>query len=186
MRTPIAAVVLFLTTSAEASTLHLARGELKLTRTGHATLTIVVRSTSVEAREVVQAIELPVGMTATAVSVAIGESDPVTSIAFARDEARANYESVVAMIKDPALLEHDGARRAILSVFPVRRDVPATVIIELTATSLVTANQLAHLDEHTSLVAAPNLHARGVARYAYYRAPAVPKVADERLAWRAR
>lgn len=164
MRTPIiVSIVVVLAAGAHAATARRPHGELELVRTGHATLTFVFDSQSADDREVVQSIELPVGMTVTALSVAMGDAEPVRSFAFAKLDGRATYDRIVEQIRDPALLEYRGERRASLRVFPVRRGAPATVVLELTATSLVHASQLVHLDAHVSLLAAPQLEAPTVA-----------------------
>ncbi len=146
------AIVILGASTAGASTLH---RPTEVTDNGHAKITLVVTSHSVEGREVVEPVEIPVGMTATALTVAIGDDAPVHSFAAATGSAREQYDDIVALLKDPALLEYRDARHAILRVFPVRRGAPAKVTIELTATSLVRANELAHLDAQTSLLADP-------------------------------
>jgi len=138
--------------TAGASTL---RHSVEVTDNGHSTMTVVVTSHSVEGREVVQPVEIPVGMTATGLTVAICEEPALHSFATDKPTARQEYDDTVAMIKDPALLEYRDARHAMLRVFPVRRGAPAKVTIELTATSLVAAQKLVHVDEHVSVLAAP-------------------------------
>jgi hypothetical protein len=145
------AIIILMASTAGASTL---RHPVEVTDNGHATITLVVTSRSVAGREVVEPIEIPVGMTATALTVAI-DGESLQSFAVNKHVARDQYDNTVAMIKDPALLEYRDDRHATLHVFPVRRGAPATVTIELTATSLVRANELAHLDAQTSLLADP-------------------------------
>jgi hypothetical protein len=158
MRTTIIAILLF-TTVAEASTLRRSRGELEVTDTGHATLTVVLKSSSIDGAEVVQEIDLPHGMTATGMSMAMG-NELAVSVVVSPTFGRATYDEIVREIKDPALLEYRGDGRAVLRVFPVRRDTPATVVIELTATSLVSAADLRHLGKMTSLLAVPGVRVR--------------------------
>ena len=142
---------------------------------GHATMTLAVTSQSREATEVAMPIELPVGMTATGISIAHSGSEPVHGFAFSVRDGRGRYEAIVQQIKDPALLEYDAAGHATLRVFPIRRDEPATVVIELTATSLVRANDLVHADEHVSLLAAPSIRDPSqITRILYARAAIAP------------
>jgi hypothetical protein len=145
------AIIVFTASTAAASTLH---HPVEVTDNGHSTITLILTSRSIEGREVVEPVEIPAGMTATALTVAI-DGETLHSFVADRKVARGQYDSTVALMKDPALLEYRDARHAVLRVFPVRRGAPAKVTIELTATSLAHANELTHLDVQVSLLADP-------------------------------
>jgi|HubBroStandDraft_6_1064221.scaffolds.fasta_scaffold91471_3 hypothetical protein len=161
MHTSIIAIILCVG-GADASASHARRGELVVTGPGHATLTFVLHSASSEPSELVEPIELPVGMTATALHVSI-DGVELRSTSLASGDARASYDDVVRRLKDPALLEYRSEGVAILRVFPIRRDTPATVVVELTARSLAEAAVLVHLDSHVSLFAMPRVAPEAVA-----------------------
>ncbi len=154
MHTSVVTVTFLLGLGISAAAAAAPSGELQVIDPGHATLTLTLRSTSVEAAEVVAPIELPYGMVATRLRVSAAGAD-MRSTTVAAGEGRGDYDAIVARLKDPALLELVGDRRATLHVYPVRRDAPATVVIELTARSLANAHELAYLDQATSLFAVP-------------------------------
>jgi len=155
------ALGLVLASTASASTRgHSRRGELARLDNGHATFTFTLATTSIEAEELVQTVELPVGMTATGLTVSIGGSTPSRAITMEPTNGRTTFDEIVRRMKDPALLERTGVATATLRVFPVQRGAPATVVIELTATGLVNAHSLVHLDDKVALLAAPEFDAR--------------------------
>jgi hypothetical protein len=160
-----------------------AHGTLDRVDNGHLTLTFVLKTASADPREVVETIEVPVGMTATAITLSSADGEPVRSLAFETEQSKTKYDRIVAQIKDPALLEYVSPRRAILHVFPVSRAQPATIVVELTATGLAEAGGVQRLGPTVSFVAAPQLDVvdRPSIRYAS-RGSSVPKVDDERLA----
>src|SRR5690242_4336633 len=99
MRTPL----LFLLVS---STAYAGRhGALERVDNGHAKITFVFQTSSRDAVEIVQPIELPVAMTATGVAVAIGDAEPARSVPLRTAAARRVYDEIVREIRDPALLE---------------------------------------------------------------------------------
>ena len=156
------------------------RGALERIDNGHSKLTFVLRTHAAELTEVVETIDVPVGMTATAIVLSSRDTEPVRSLAFESVPGKVRYERIVAAIKDPALLEYVGPRRAILHVFPVSKAAPATVVVELTATALAEANGIERLAPRVSFIAAPNLTTDDVVRLAF-RAASVPRVDDDRL-----
>jgi hypothetical protein len=187
MRALIIAAIVIAASGAEASASSRSHGDLERIDNGHATLTFVFKSSSKDAREVIEAIELPVGMSATGLRISIEGSEAASAIAFAPKNGRDVYEGIVAQIKDPALLEYTGPNRATLRVFPVRRGAPATVVIELTATSLVNATELVHLGQRVSLLAAPRLPNPDDERSFATRYSVVSiVVAEEKLQWHRR
>ncbi len=154
------------------------RGILKRIDNGHATLTLAVTTQSREPTDVVIPIELPVGTTATGLTYTMAGSDPIRALAFEASGGHSRYDGIVAQIRDPALLEADGDGKVTLHVFPVRRGEGATVVVELTASSLVRANELVHVDERMSLLAAPDLHEPSdMPRVLYTRIAIAPRAA---------
>ena len=158
------------------------RGELERIDNGHATLTFVLKTDSATPRELVETVELPVGMAATAITVSTDGGEPARSVAFASELGKDKYEGIVAAIKDPALLEYESPGRAVLHVFPVRKGMPATVVVELTAAALAEAHVVERLGPSVAFVAAPDLEpATLLVALRETRVSAVPSVDDARL-----
>jgi hypothetical protein len=148
-------VTIVVITSARATAAPRLHGTLAVIDPDHAKLTLVVGTMSRVATGSVARVELPAGMKATALTVATEIDTASWSIAVAPETARTIYNELVAPRRDPAMLEYWSGREAILSVFPVRRDAPATVVIELVSDSVVYANDIPYLDVSVSLIAAP-------------------------------
>ena len=96
----------------------------------HVTMTMALATRSKELREValLLATSSQVGVIGLGLDTAEG-----TEVGYATEPAaaRSTYESIVATIKDPALLEQIAPGKLALKVFPVSRDVPATITMEL-------------------------------------------------------
>jgi hypothetical protein len=180
MRISIIAAALACAGTAYASPTGVTRGVLERVDNGHATLTFVLGTQSPEPTEIARLIDVPVGMTPTALTVSIGGREPARSQSFEPGIGEAQYAAIVAKIKDPALLEYVGPGRASLHVFPVSHGMEATVVIELTATSLAEVNKLERLGPTLAFVAAPDLSRATWERIAY-REGIAPRVDDERL-----
>lgn len=123
----------------------------------HAILTFVLTTTAAGARELIVPIELPEGMIATGLSVAMGKAPADSAVPVVARAARGTYDRIVEQIRDPALLEWMGDERLKLSVFPVVKGVPARVTIELTTTPGAASGRSARVDQQMSLLAAPGI-----------------------------
>ncbi len=161
----VAAVLLLAATTAEASTARrltkapkggtLSRAVLEAIDDDHATLTFVLTSNARQGSEVIVPIELPDGMIATGLTIAMGRAAGDSGIVYMAEAARGTYDRIVRQIKDPALLEWSDEGTLRLSVFPVVKGTPARVTIELTATS--EAINLARVTREMSLLAGPEI-----------------------------
>jgi hypothetical protein len=103
----------------------------------HVTLTLVLSSSAEDVRtapELVLPLDVSRDVAATRMIAAVGDVALVSTVSD-RDVARDTYQEVVEHLRDPALLERSAAlgdgERLMLHVFPVLRDHPATVTIEL-------------------------------------------------------
>ncbi|CAN5923782.1 hypothetical protein BH11MYX3_BH11MYX3_00390 [soil metagenome] len=134
---------------------NLAHAVLEAIDDDHATLSFVLTSNSRQGKEVIVPIDLPEGMTATGMTLAMGRAAGDSGVALVSEAARRTYDSIVRMIKDPALLEWTSEGRLQLSVFPVVKGTPARVTIELTATS--EASNLNRVTRQLSLLASPEI-----------------------------
>jgi hypothetical protein len=164
MRTlPIALLLVTATAAAEASTARriagapssgkLAHAVVEQVDDDHAVLTFVLTTTARGPQEITVPIDLPMGMAATGLSIAMGRDVAMSAVPLRAENARGIYDQVVRQVRDPALLEVTEEGGMLLSVFPVTRGVPARVTIELTAVDKVEG--LARVNYTTSLVAAP-------------------------------
>ncbi|MBA3464948.1 MAG: hypothetical protein H0T46_33750 [Deltaproteobacteria bacterium] len=96
----------------------------------HVTMTLALASRSRTAREV----GLPLFLSSQVTAVGLGLETPLgpeVGVAAEPAVARSTYEQIVSTMTDPALLEQLGPERFGLRVYPVARDAPATVTIEL-------------------------------------------------------
>ncbi len=153
MRTLPIAGFLVLTATATAAQASTAR-RLERFDDGHATLKVVLTTKEATAQELVVPIAVPAGMVVTGLSIRIGRDTPMIAQPLLASSARDVYDDVVAQLRDPALLEITRTGTMRLSVYPVTRDTPARVTIELT--SMHTVEGLARVDRVTSLVAVPD------------------------------
>lgn len=151
MRTlPIAGLLLLTATAAEAST----HRRLERLDDGHAILKVVLTTRQTTAQELTVPIDVPAGMVVTGLSIRIGRDAPMIAQPLRASAARDVYDDVVAQLRDPALLEITKTGSMRLSVYPVTKDTPARVTIELTSER--TIEGLVRVDRETSLVAAPD------------------------------
>lgn len=164
MRTlPLALLLVSVVTAAEASTARripgapssgkLAHAVVENVDDDHAVLTFVLTTTARGPQEITVPIDLPMGMAATGLSIAMGRDAAMSARPLRAESASGIYSEVVSQIRDPALLEitEDGLMK--LSVFPVTRGVPARVTIELTSVDKL--EDLLSVNRVTSLIAAP-------------------------------
>jgi hypothetical protein len=150
MRTlPIAGFLVLTATAAQASTAR----RLERFDDGHATLKVVLTTKEATAQELVVPIAVPAGMVVTGLSIRIGRDTPMIAQPLLASSARDVYDDVVAQLRDPALLEITRTGTMRLSVYPVTRDTPARVTIELTS---MDTEGVARVDRVTSLVAVPD------------------------------
>jgi hypothetical protein len=176
MRTlPIVALLLVTVAAAEASTLRriagapssgkLAHAVVEDADEDHAVLTFVLTTTKRGRQEVTVPIDLPMGMAATGLSIAMGREAAMSARPLRAESASRIYEGVVREIRDPALLEVTEEGGMKLSVFPVTRGVPVRITIELTSVDKL--DGLLSVNHATSLIAAPEVHDRndGYAEY---------------------
>jgi hypothetical protein len=192
MRTlPIAALLLVTVAAAEASTPRriagaptggkLAHAVVENVDDDHAVLTFVLTTTKRGPQEVTVPIDLPLGMVATGLSIAMGREAAMSARPLRASSATGIYDLVVREVRDPALLEiteEDGMK---LSVFPVTRGVPARVTIELTSVDKVDdLDGLPHVTSATSLIAAPAVYDRDDAYTSYW--PQHPEVITQVIA----
>lgn len=189
MRTlPITALLLVTVAAAEASTPRriagaptggkLAHAVVENVDDDHAVLTFVLTTTKRGPQEVTVPIDLPLGMAATGLSIAMGREAAMSARPLRAASASGIYDQVVREIRDPALLEiteEDGMR---LSVFPVTRGVPARITIELTSVNKL--NGLLSVNYATSLIAAPAVYDRDDAYADYW--PQHPEVIGQVIA----
>lgn len=149
MRTlPIAALLLLTATAAEASTAH----RIEPVDEDHATMTFVVTTQARGAQEITLPVTIPADMAVTGLTIQIGTEEVLVARPLLAASARSLYDTVVAQIRDPALLEstRHGMR---LSVYPVTRKTPARITLHLTSANKL--DGLARVDLATSMLAAP-------------------------------
>jgi hypothetical protein len=189
MRTlPIAALLLVTVAAAEASTAHriagrpssgkLAHAVVEDVDDEHAVLTFVLTTNARGPQEVTVPIDLPMGMAATGLSIAMGRDAAMSARALRAEDASGVYAQVVREIRDPALLEITEEGGMKLSVFPVTRGVPARVTIELTSVDKL--DGLLSVNYATSLVAAPETYDRNDEYASYW--PQHPEVIAQVIA----
>jgi len=189
MRTlPIALLLLVTAAAAEASSHRriagapssgkLAHAVLENVDDDHAVLTFVLTTTKRGPQEVTVPIDLPMGMAATGLSIAMGREPAMSARALRAESASGIYEGVVREIRDPALLEITEEGGMKLSVFPVTRGIPARVTIELTSVDKL--DGLLAVNYATSLIAAPDVYDRNDAYADYW--PQHPEVITQVIA----
>lgn len=96
----------------------------------HVTMTLALASRSKTVREVA----LPLFLSSQVTAIGLGLETPQgleVGVAAEPGLARSTYERIVETMIDPALLEQLGPERFGLRVYPVARDAPATVTVEL-------------------------------------------------------
>ncbi len=152
MRLPVIAILSCCAVGASASTTPRRPTEPP----GHITLTVVLATPSPDPTEVRRTIELPADMVAIAMSLEMAGEHGSSALMSAAD-ALSTYSYKVWRIRDPALLEYVDAHHALLRVFPVRRDFPATVSIELAPRAEARENMVPYLGEWASLYAEPGV-----------------------------
>lgn len=119
-------------------------------------ITVVLSTTSDKPAEVVRDIELPPGMVATAMSLTMaGEHDE--SVLMSAGGAMSRYSWNVWRRRDPALLEYVDDQHAQLRVFPVLRDAPAVVVIDVVPKASASEQMVPYLGRFASLYCEPGL-----------------------------
>jgi len=160
-------LLLLIAGTAEASTKHgprLAHRVVESIDDDHAVLSFVLGTNKRGPQEVTVPIEIPIGMAATGLSIAMGDDAGMSAVPLRAELARGVYNDVVREIRDPALLEIDADGTMMLSVFPLTRGLPARITIELTAMEKAEG----HVTRTRSLVAAPGARERNRDPYADY------------------
>jgi hypothetical protein len=121
-------------------------------------LTFATRST--EARELTVPIAIPTGQVITGMEIDVGGTH-LLAVATTNGEARGAFDDVVAMMKDPALLEWKDAHHVLLHVYPVSADERATVSFTFVAADTIEGHG-PHLDKANSWIASPYYNGPGV------------------------
>jgi hypothetical protein len=176
MRTLPIALLLVTVAAAEASTARriagapsggkLAHAVVETVDDDHAVLTFVLTTTKRGPQEVTVPIDLPIGMAATGLSIAMGKDAAISARPLRAEYATGIYNQVVSEIRDPALLEITDEGGMKLSVFPVTRGVPARITIELTSVDKLEG--VLRVNQGTSLIAAPATYDRTDAYASYW------------------
>jgi hypothetical protein len=152
----IAIVAIMLVHTAAAAATHTAPGvritydRISPIDADHAKLRIVLATISIDMREAWVVVPIPARFVVTGLSLSMTGAAEMPAHLQAVADAHATYDRVVALIKDPALVEWIDDRHVMVHVFPVTRDASATVTLELAAGS-----DQPHVDQDTSLLATP-------------------------------
>ncbi|MFT3693729.1 MAG: hypothetical protein QM831_11350 [Kofleriaceae bacterium] len=115
----------------------------------HAQLRLTVTSKSATPREELVNVTIPHRYVVTGVAMTGGEE--MVSAMLDRGDAWERYSDVVRQIKDPAVVEWIDDDHVVVRVFPVSRDQPAKVTLDLG----MRASDVAHVTRYTSVLAVP-------------------------------
>lgn len=148
MRTFPALLLLLATATASAST----AVRIAPRDRDHATMSFVLTTKSQSPEEIIVPVTIPDDMVITGLTIRIGREERLVARPLLPRYARRAYAEVVSELRDPALLEATD-RGIQLSVFPITRNTPARVTLELTAIDRLDGRP--RLGPRTSFVAAP-------------------------------